>query len=477
MTLILIALVGMSVSGHAATSPYFPFDDLGTPAAPDSPLSEANAWNNPAVVAATKALGCSSLTYLTQRPDVAAANMNPYDHYILYGRGEGMCAPSQCTSAQYFQMRPDVARSGMTAQLHYRQYGFSENMCEPSGRVSTLGVAASASDTRAPANASAPVAQSFNYTLFPGALELITDREVKTGFQETDACPNVSDTITAAGCATNVQRNVANGLWPAMAGKPPLWTIQQWGSRLSMPGGGGTPYGDGLKWDDGTKHMALFPNGTIEMGVNGLADWGGVYPQAQPSRPGWPSQTLGFAITPGGNGANSPGGALPTFKNLFFQMDARLSEWIPNQRDGFDPSKNKTTMGAFISIANLDPTSAGYGQFIWFSIPVFDTTTVSQPKYDAMDLYGDGLGTGMLIYTPGFAAFSTGNMRSGDWVHFGADILPYVQAAVDEGVAKGALKDSNKSHYFVGGFTIGWETLAFDQTSIQFKNVSIQVTH
>ena len=308
-----------------------------------------------------------------------------------------------------------------------------------------------------------------------GTFELITDPLVKTGFQETDACPNVSDTITAAGCATNVQRNVSNILWPAYAGQSPLWTLQQWGSRMSIPGGVGTAYGDGLVWADATKHLAIFPGGVIEMGVNGLVDWNGSYAQDQPARPGWPSMTLGFNVNNPGNVARSPSGPLNLYKNLLFQMDARLAELITNQRGSYDRLKNPTHFDAFITIQNLRPGATGYGQYIWMNVPIYTTREAVSPPASQVDAYGLNLGTNMLIFSPGLAAYTNSSLTSLQWVHLGADILPFVKNAVNQALSTGVLKDPDLSHYYVGGFTIGWEVLGLDQATVQFKNVSLKV--
>lgn len=108
-----------------------------------------------------------------------------------------------------------------------------------------------------------------------GGIELVPDVGVKTGFRETDACASLNDQPFVGGCAKPGMRDVANPF--AAAGQVPQWTLQQWGSRSSAPGGAGEAYGDGRKWGNADKHIALFPSGIIEMGVNGQSDFGGVY--------------------------------------------------------------------------------------------------------------------------------------------------------------------------------------------------------
>ncbi len=76
---------------------------------------------------------CDPREYLRRRPDVQAAGVNPYDHYVTFGQNEGMCAPNStytCSEGQYLNERPDVRNAGMNAVDHYNWYGRFEGMCK-----------------------------------------------------------------------------------------------------------------------------------------------------------------------------------------------------------------------------------------------------------------------------------------------------------------------------------------------------------
>lgn len=331
----------------------------------------------------------------------------------------------------------------------------------------TPGPAPAATPSPAPAPAPSPVPAT-------GPLELITDPMMQTGFRETDACPNVTDTITAAGCPTPVERDVPNRLYPAAAGQSPKWTIQQWGSRTSLPGGPGYPYGDGLIWSVGEKHLAIFPGGIIEMGINGYEDWLGQYRQTQPQRPAWPSFTLGFTIANVGNAALSPGGPISRMQSLAFNMDARLANENRHEQAGYDPNLNTVIFVGYVSIINLSSASAGYGQYVWMGIPIYNDREQMPSPYINADSFGDGLGTGMLIYSPGFATYASTSLWSAQWVHLSNDMLPNTKTAINLALQKGLLKDPDMSHYYVGGFTIGYEVTGLNETNFQIKNISLK---
>lgn len=79
-------------------------------------------------------------TYLQQRPDVAKAGVDAWDHYRNVGYKEKMswprdgseAEPPQSEKNEYYRMRPDVAKAGMDAWDHYRAWGKKEGMKWPS---------------------------------------------------------------------------------------------------------------------------------------------------------------------------------------------------------------------------------------------------------------------------------------------------------------------------------------------------------
>ena len=93
-------------------------------------------------------VGFDSAYYLKQNPDVAAAGLDPYMHFITYGWKEGR-APDAFFDVNYYQQQnPDVAASGINPLLHYRLYGFREGR-DPSIQFSTMSYLSTYSDVAA----------------------------------------------------------------------------------------------------------------------------------------------------------------------------------------------------------------------------------------------------------------------------------------------------------------------------------------
>lgn len=64
--------------------------------------------------------------YLERYPDVAASGIDPVEHYLAFGAGEGRDPGPGFNTRRYLECNPDVAGSGMNALVHYVRYGREE---------------------------------------------------------------------------------------------------------------------------------------------------------------------------------------------------------------------------------------------------------------------------------------------------------------------------------------------------------------
>jgi len=64
--------------------------------------------------------------YLSRNPDVAAAGVDPYQHYLAYGWKEGRDPSALFSDSYYLSHNPDVAVAGVNPLLHYEQHGWQE---------------------------------------------------------------------------------------------------------------------------------------------------------------------------------------------------------------------------------------------------------------------------------------------------------------------------------------------------------------
>lgn len=68
----------------------------------------------------------NSAYYLANNPDIVAAGVDPYQHFMFYGGGEGRNPDFLFDAAYYLSQNPDVAAAGVNPLTHFEQYGWRE---------------------------------------------------------------------------------------------------------------------------------------------------------------------------------------------------------------------------------------------------------------------------------------------------------------------------------------------------------------
>lgn len=64
--------------------------------------------------------------YLAENPDVAAAGLDPLEHFLLHGAKEGRRASAKFDTVLYLAANPDVAEAGLNPLVHYLRHGRDE---------------------------------------------------------------------------------------------------------------------------------------------------------------------------------------------------------------------------------------------------------------------------------------------------------------------------------------------------------------
>jgi glycosyltransferase involved in cell wall biosynthesis len=64
--------------------------------------------------------------YLNQYPDLAASDLDPLRHYILFGSSEKRNPSAEFDTTKYLQLHPDVKQTGLNPLVHYELHGREE---------------------------------------------------------------------------------------------------------------------------------------------------------------------------------------------------------------------------------------------------------------------------------------------------------------------------------------------------------------
>jgi hypothetical protein len=291
------------------------------------------------------------------------------------------------------------------------------------------------------------------------ALEMINDSHFQTGFK-------VLQPTTGAVEGT-LQYTTAYGA--------PQWELAQWASKQTINGTTPVSLGDGAYlWDNNYKSVVLGPTTTgyadVQLGVNSITEFNNVYRTSSQSFPGLLAQQS--ICTPGG-WRYGTATSIADMTAANFNIDIKLVQADNVHRTGYNSSIHATQFPIYFTVQNLNPSSAGYGQYLWFGILTYDDRHSPTTLYHQIDT-----GTNSLIYSLGLNTFGKAQgPQVGTWMNISGDILPYMKAALQYAWANGILTASKDfADYRIGGMNIGWETPGLGDVNMQVKNLSLNVS-
>ncbi|MCC7493189.1 MAG: hypothetical protein IT204_12605 [Fimbriimonadaceae bacterium] len=281
-----------------------------------------------------------------------------------------------------------------------------------------------------------------------GETELIGDPQFQRGFR-----------VSAPTPGKHVE---AGQLRPDPTAEAPLWRLAQWSSRYPLECGEPVRQEGACRWANAGKQVvvapAQHPHGELLLGVNGSAE----YPD-HARRRGEPWAHLlieqGLASRPG----------IASLQALRLHLEARLVESRRVETPDYQRGLHAAQFLMFLTIQNLNRQSAGYGDFVWFGIALYDDRHRVIPR----GCHGD-LGTGKLIYSPASDTWATGSLHDGDWVTFAGDLLPEIRAALAAAWEKGFCQGSRDlADYRVSGLNLGWEVPGTFDVAAQIRGLRL----
>jgi hypothetical protein len=257
-------------------------------------------------------------------------------------------------------------------------------------------------------------------------------------------------------------RKVACGNVRGKAAGEPAWQLAQWSSR--HPFDQATPVAlvaaGGFRFSNSARSVSFGGNdGILALAVNAAAEYGD-RPRAK-SEP-WVHLLVEQPI------ASTP--RLVDLSELRLHLEARRVKVKLASDVGHDPAIHAAQFQLFLSIQNLEKGSPGFGNYLWFGIPIYDNRHRFHPTYAAPDFGG----TGKFIYTAATKHFTTGSTHDDNWVTFDADLLPLIREGLTTAHARGFLKDSpNEGSFRVAALNMGWEVPGTFDVDLQVRHLGL----
>lgn len=247
----------------------------------------------------------------------------------------------------------------------------------------------------------------------------------------------------------------------------PAWEVAQWNSRL--------PFTNTISEKNSTlclsnvaRWLSLDPAGTrgptLTLGVDSRPEYGD-HPRRSPAEP-WVHLLVQQAIV------GAPSAA--QMASLRLRFEARLREAETFRPDGYSPGLHAAQFQVVLTLNNTRRDSAGFGDFLWLVVPLYDDRYDVPPEYVAQDFAET---RGKLIFNPGATALGLKALRVGEWQNADCELRPWLERALEAARAKGYLRDSRDlADYTVAHINLGWEVPGMNRVAIDLRGLSLVAT-
>jgi len=252
----------------------------------------------------------------------------------------------------------------------------------------------------------------------------------------------------------------------------PVWRIAQWYSRFDLAQANRETIAPGvIRYADGAKSVTFDfsdpDGGSITLGVDGTTE----YVDKPPERGvAWPHLLVERPLL-----------AHPSLSELAavpFRISYRLVRQEADRPAGWDKQRHTAQFLLYITVRNQNRKSAGFGDFLWFGVPMYDARYRHTPAHKAVDFSTKHKqGTGKFIFNPAGRRYTDQSAQDGAWITIEHDLLPLMKEALRYAWQQGFLSDSHDMRdYYLGSMNFGWEVTGTWNVAMQVKGLSLRAT-
>ncbi len=245
------------------------------------------------------------------------------------------------------------------------------------------------------------------------------------------------------------RQGVLRGLASA---KEPVWGLAQWHSRYSLADATPEPLAaGGLRYCDAAKSITFFAADSpadFALAVRGSVEYDGQAPAAGDPWPHLLAERK-LLVQP----------ALGQLEAVPFAVRYRLVESQRHTPEGFDERRHTAQFVFYLTVQNLNRNSAGFGDYYWFGVPLYDARYRLPRAHKAVDVGSDRKpATGKFIFNPPGEVYTRHSAHDGEWVTIEKDLLPLIREGLETAWQRGYLGDSrNWADYHLVAMNTGWE--------------------
>jgi len=261
----------------------------------------------------------------------------------------------------------------------------------------------------------------------------------------------------------------------------PAWTLAQWASKQSLADAAVTRQTQlsthRFQIANPSKRVVVDSRrGELELGLFASA----CYDRARLENEPWPHLLASAALTDTRYPSDVCRVAL--MRRLDVSMECRLTEFA-DRHPGADPALHAAQFQLFLYVQDLNPDSPGYGDMLWFGIPVFDNRRPSTEETSRRD-GGKPDASGKFIYSLptracqpyGQTFFDKGRIvpdKDAPWTTLRVNAAPWIVYAYKLARQKGYLPNTRLDDLYVSGLNVGWEMTGTYDAVMQVRRLSV----
>lgn len=259
---------------------------------------------------------------------------------------------------------------------------------------------------------------------------------------------------------------VGESLYPfGKKGEVPAWELAEWGSKYVLHQNEMIEEDGEVKYENPGKFLSFTREGTttkIHMDVKASAE----YDHARKDGEYWPHLLLAqtFSVKP----------ILTSIDKLILNFEGRFVSCVSHMSpDSFNSGLHSAQIQLYLTLQNLNPQSASYGELVWFGIPFYDFRYRQLEVYAAKDIGKDDA-SGIFIYSIATTDYMQGSFHDGNWVKIEKDLKPFMIKAVNLAMEKGYLKGASLNDIRISALNIGWEVPGTFDAAFEFRGLGLK---
>ncbi len=246
----------------------------------------------------------------------------------------------------------------------------------------------------------------------------------------------------------------------------PVWGLAQWNSKFPLAANNLTSTADHfLLYSNSAKSVRIGQAGTseadISLSVNASLEYGA---RARKSGDPWVHLLVEQEFD-----APAP---LAKLRDARLHLEARLLHARSRHQNDYLPTIHAAQFQLFFTVQNRNRQSPGYGDLLWFGVPIYDNRQRLPNENKSKDFGG----TGKFIFTPAAKTFTSESAHDGNWLAIDKDLRPLMAEALKTAWARGFLADSKLlDDYYISGMNLGWELPGTFDVEMQIRNLSLKL--